>query len=475
MENEIIIKNVDSQNIKISNIEPQDIKINTEIIEGITKVYVNGIDVTVGHSAYVIVPTKLSELQNDSGYITEESDPTVPYYIKEITISDINNWNNKQDMLVSGQNIKTINNQNILGSGDLTISTSYTSGTGINIDEDNIISNTITSYNDLANLPTIPTNTSELFNDSGYITNGDLATVAFSGEYTDLTNTPTIPTDLSELTNDVGYITDTYHDETKQNLLVSGTNIKTINNISLLGSGNINVSGGGGGNSTDVQINGSSIVVNDVANIQTNGTYNETTNKIATMDDLPTVNNATLTITKNGLLVGSFSANASVNSVANISVPITTSELTNTSGFITKSVNDLTNYTTTNNLNSMLKYASGDVVELGAVNAINNYITSGYISSGSMVILVPIIVSKSLENISTITVNSVNVELRGIKGYINSQSGYIDYATESGYTINAEKSSNNVILLKIIKSSAFTNVSNNTLASLSGYIKLTLS
>ena len=44
--------------------------------------------------------------------------------------------------------------------------------------------------------------------------------------------------------------------------LVSGTNIKTINNTSLLGSGSINVV-------TDVQINGTSIVANGVANIPT--------------------------------------------------------------------------------------------------------------------------------------------------------------------------------------------------------------
>lgn len=37
----------------------------------------------------------------------------------------------------------------------------------------------------------------------------------------------------------------------KQDKLVSGTNIKTINNQSLLGSGNINISGGSGGGSTD--------------------------------------------------------------------------------------------------------------------------------------------------------------------------------------------------------------------------------
>ncbi len=71
----------------------------------------------------------------------------------------------------------------------------------------------------------------------------------------------------------------------KQATLVSGTNIKTINNESILGSGNITI-GGGGGTSTDVQVNGTSIVVSDVANISTNGTYNSSTNKFATMDSV---------------------------------------------------------------------------------------------------------------------------------------------------------------------------------------------
>ena len=59
----------------------------------------------------------------------------------------------KQDTLVSGTNIKTINNQSLLGSGDITIS-----GGGV------------TSYNDLTDKPTIPANTSQLTNDSGFIT-----------------------------------------------------------------------------------------------------------------------------------------------------------------------------------------------------------------------------------------------------------------------------------------------------------------
>lgn len=37
------------------------------------------------------------------------------------------------------------------------------------------------------------------------------------------------------------------HDDTKQDLLISGENIKTINHQSLLGSGNITIEGGGGG------------------------------------------------------------------------------------------------------------------------------------------------------------------------------------------------------------------------------------
>ena len=160
----------------------------------------------------------------------------------------------------------------------------------------------------------IPTKTSQLTNDSNFATLNDipdvsnfitkdvdnltnytktssLSSVALSGAYSDLSGTP----DLS----------------LKQDTLVSGTNIKTINNESILGSGNINISGGG--SSTDVQINGTSITSNDTANIITKGEYNPSSNKIATESDLP-----------------------------------------DTSSFITKSVNDLTNYTTTTDMNTAL-------------------------------------------------------------------------------------------------------------------------
>lgn len=62
------------------------------------------------------------------------------------------------------------------------------------------------SYTDLSNKPTIPTKTSELTNDSNFVPSSSLATVATSGSYNDLSNTPTIPTKTSDLTNDSNFV-----------------------------------------------------------------------------------------------------------------------------------------------------------------------------------------------------------------------------------------------------------------------------
>lgn len=149
----------------------------------------------------------------------------------------------KQDTLVSGQNIKTINNQSLLGKGNITVE----AGTS--------------NWDDIQGKP-------------------EFATVATSGDYNDLTNKPTIP-DVSNLATKEeiadmetkshaaatyatkeeipsldGYLTETEASETyatkeqvssKQDQLVSGTNIKTINGQTLLGEGNIEIQGGSGG------------------------------------------------------------------------------------------------------------------------------------------------------------------------------------------------------------------------------------
>ena len=48
-------------------------------------------------------------------------------------------------------------------------------------------------YNDLTNTPTIPTNTSDLTNNSGFITNPDDADADATNELQDWTNLPNIP------------------------------------------------------------------------------------------------------------------------------------------------------------------------------------------------------------------------------------------------------------------------------------------
>lgn len=79
-----------------------------------------------------LIPTKLSQLSNDSGYIKSytETDPTVPSHVKSITSANITSWNNKAEK------------------------------------------------SDIPTIPSIPTKTSQLTNDSGYVKVVNLATVA---------------------------------------------------------------------------------------------------------------------------------------------------------------------------------------------------------------------------------------------------------------------------------------------------------
>lgn len=76
----------------------------------------------------------------------------------------------------------------------------------------------------------------------------------------------------------------------KQDQLVSGDNIKTINGISILGDGNL-VIGENGVTATDVRVNDISITSDGMANLSVDGVYDAVTNKIVTENSLLTLKN----------------------------------------------------------------------------------------------------------------------------------------------------------------------------------------
>lgn len=76
-----------------------------------------------------------------------------------------------------------------------------------------------TTYAKKTEIPTVPTNLSAFTDNVGYAKAADLATVATSGKYTDLLNRPTIPSKTSQLTNDSRYVST----DARGNVVLTGT------------------------------------------------------------------------------------------------------------------------------------------------------------------------------------------------------------------------------------------------------------
>ena len=207
------------------------------------------------------IPTKISQLENDSSFATTTQLAT------KAEKSHVHNYSEIEDTpnLFSGAYADLTGKPTIPKViSQLENDLNFVNITQLNTKADKVHTHSYNNledlptlfsgnYNDLLNKPTVPSKTSELTNDSSFTTSTQLATKAdkihthnyndledkptlFSGAYKDLTEKPTIPTKISELINDSNFVDSTvlstkanavhthnYDDLTNKPVLFSGT------------------------------------------------------------------------------------------------------------------------------------------------------------------------------------------------------------------------------------------------------------
>lgn len=275
------------------------------------------------------------------------------------------------------------------------------------------------SYNDLQNKPSI-NGTTVIGNieidlptqsdwnekdqtDIAYIKNKpELADVATSGLYSDLEGTPTIPTKVSDLQNDTGFITgDNYYTKAQVDELVSGEidlrpvyeRIEQVENKEIQDISEINeqLENKVSENELSLQVNAlnaedqrlEGLINDEVSSINTQLQDKATkaeleelegyVTSVVTEDDLNNaleakanktdIGNGKLTISRNNIEKGNFTANSKNNVSINIDVPTKLSDLDNDQDFVTRDEIDLDNYITLPQLNDRLsdKANSSDI------------------------------------------------------------------------------------------------------------------
>jgi hypothetical protein len=155
----------------------------------------------------------------------------------------------KQATLVSGTNIKTVNNTSLLGSGNITIAGgggTWGSITGT-LSNQTDLQTALDGKVDENTAITGATKTKITYDAKGLVTAGADATTADIADSTDkryVTDAQLVVVGNTSGTNTGDNATNSQYSglaASKQDTLVSGTNIKTINSTSLLGSGNVAV------------------------------------------------------------------------------------------------------------------------------------------------------------------------------------------------------------------------------------------
>ena len=151
----------------------------------------------------------------------------------------------KQDLLVSGTNIKTINNLSLLGDGNINVGDvpSITVENGQIPNETDFNRVAEAAANNRAVLIRIKTTEMTLTSNYWQYASSESQRVFVAyATYLSETNNITL---MAYIIENQPVMVETY-DKELQEELVSGTNIKTINGESILGEGNLDISGGGG-------------------------------------------------------------------------------------------------------------------------------------------------------------------------------------------------------------------------------------
>lgn len=389
----------------------------------------------------------------------------------------------------------------------------------------------------------IPTKTSQLTNNSGFITSSALSGYATETYVNTAISGLSIPTKTSELTNDSGFITGiTSSDVTTALGYTPGTSNFSGDYDDLT-------------DKPDLSIYAQSA---NLATVATTGSYNDLTNK----PTIPTVNDNTITITQGGVTKGSFTLNQNTNQTIDVDdVPGMVGEviynvpngeqnatsLTMSHSFADYEYVDIqyrifdsadyvqsariydpngkmisldwkvnTDWTNSNVYGKCSRYTlsgttmsivnesgyefynntMGSVTHEGYqyqilitkvvgykqnnapivipfipdiyyhdgdkyINSNGYYNVTGYLTGSGKQIQLQITTAKSLANITSITVNKLAPVLRGVSGYVNGNS-YLDYVTTSGYTVTANKATDNSFNIIIMATTAYSGGNNNT-------------
>lgn len=155
------------------------------------------------------IPTKTSDLTNDSGFITgyTETDPIFSASAASgITSANITTWNNKSDF--SG-NYNDLTNKPTIPAAQVNSDWNATSGLARILNKPTLATvATSGSYNDLSNKPTIPTNYLPL---SGGTMTGDITLKDLNGAIFTTTNTQYYYPSANSVAN-LPCVRDSYHD-----------------------------------------------------------------------------------------------------------------------------------------------------------------------------------------------------------------------------------------------------------------------